>query len=520
MVQAPEGHVGKGLLVVPGTWARLSNISDDGRWIKHEEFQVGSKTFVHGQGRSVGRILERWRQLRKDRPELFERIEAMSQPAANVDSLILSWVIESQAEQYPASLWQRDCFASVFSTTATEAMHLANQISTLVTSKLQITDSDFSKQFKPLVKGKLQQLRHDFQQKYQQDAAWKVGSLEILESVVFAQEEMSKKNHEAASRNGILGDIPSGGKLQKVTECSGSSRRLKQRESHQIGSRTDSVGSVLMASPLSQTGLFQTAPQRLQTFRDGTTTAKKMSQMISKMIQQLVEIEGELEELLELSLENSLNLRLHPSLRRALHKRLADPSFEEQLKKKKEKKVQRRHRLKLRQLARDELRKVTQQKLQNHSRREVLETLKKEVKGQAKAKAKAKAKLKLSAMVKTSKTHKPSAKSKPSVLAKKKKKSSSKSSKIAEKITDVKKAEKVEKAKKPALEEPLPLEDFRGGRQVSLWARWRSSFLEPFFKQVQHFDNFRHFGGFTCGGGACGASEGQDLSVACLQAAQ
>ena len=226
---------------MPGTWARLSNISDDGRWIKHEEFQVGSKTFVHGQGRSVGRVLESWRQLRKDRPELFERIEVMSQPAANVDSLILSWVIESQAEQYPASLWQRDCFASVFSTTATEAMHLANQISTLVaakcTSKLQITDSDFSKQFKSLVKGKLQQLRHDFQQKYQQDAAWKVCSLEILESVVFAQ-EMSKKNLEdewvlkAAIRNGILGYIPSGGKLQKVTECS-----WAQAEGFQMGTK-------------------------------------------------------------------------------------------------------------------------------------------------------------------------------------------------------------------------------------------------------------------------------------------
>ena len=80
----PEGHVGKGLLVVPGTWARPSNISDDGRWIKHEEFKVGSKTFVHGQGRSVGRILESWRQLRKDRPELFERIEVNGMTAFSI----------------------------------------------------------------------------------------------------------------------------------------------------------------------------------------------------------------------------------------------------------------------------------------------------------------------------------------------------------------------------------------------------------------------------------------------------
>ena len=264
-------------------------------------------------------------------------------------------------------------------------MHLANQISTLVaakcTSKLQITDSDFSKQFKALVKGKLQQLRHEFQQKYQQDAAWKVGNLEILESVVFAQEEMSKKNLEdewvlkAAIRNGT--------KLKKVTECSWA----------QAESRLSPDGK-----PIEPDWSLSDSASEIADLQRWDYYSKEDEQHDSADEGQhleLVEIEGELEEQLELSLENSLNLRLHPSLRRALHKRLADPSFEEQLKKKKEKKVQRRHRLKLRQLARDELRKVTQQKLQNHSRREVLETLRKEVKGQAKAKAKAKAKLKL-----------------------------------------------------------------------------------------------------------------------------
>ncbi|CAJ1382899.1 unnamed protein product [Effrenium voratum] len=292
-------------------------------------------------------------------------------------------------------------------------MHLANQISTLVaakcTSKLQITDSDFSKQFKSLVKRKLQQLRHDFQQKYQQDAAWKVGSLEILESVVFAQEEMSKKNLEdewvlkAAIRNGILGYIPSGGKLQKVTECS-----WAQAEGFQMGTkRIPSDWFKDRFSWLSPDGkpiepdwsLSDSASEiaDLQRWDYHSKEDEQHDSADEGQHLELVEIEGELEEQLELSLENSLNLRLHPSLRRALHKRLADPAFEEQLK--------------LRQLARDELRKVTQQKLQNHSRRE------------------------------------------------KKKKSSAKSSKVAEKITDVKKAEKAEKAKKPALEEPLPLEE-------------------------------------------------------------
>ena len=271
-------------------------------------------------------------------------------------------------------MWQRDCFASVFSTTTTEAMHLANQISTLVaancTSKLQITDSDFSKQSKSLVKGKLQQLRHDFQQKYQQDAAWKVGRYLNLE------DEWVLK---AAIRNGILGYIPSGGKLQKVTECS-----WAQAEGFQMGTkRIPSDWFKDRFSWLSPDGkpiepdwsLSDSASEiaDLQRWDYYSKEDEQHDSADEGQHLELVEVEGELEEQLELSLENSLNLRLHPSLRRALHKRLADPSFEEQLKKKKEKKVQRRHRLKLRQLARDELRKVTQQKLQNHSRREVLD---------------------------------------------------------------------------------------------------------------------------------------------------
>ena len=159
------GSVGKGLLVVPGQWARLSNISENGTWLKTESFQVGDKTVVRKQGTSVGRILEPYRKLRKSDPELMSKLEVMSQPASNVDSVILTWSIQAQAEQYPCSMWMRDCFSSVFTDSAAEAMALANQLSCLVaekcTSKLQITDTDFSKQFKALVRSKLTEMRSE-----------------------------------------------------------------------------------------------------------------------------------------------------------------------------------------------------------------------------------------------------------------------------------------------------------------------------------------------------------------------
>ena len=96
--------------------------------------------------------------MRKSHPE----------PASNVDSVILSWVIEGQASEHPCSMWQRDCFSSVFADSAVQSMAAAQQVSCLVaatcTSKLQITDSDFAKQFKALVRKKLLALRRDFQQ--------------------------------------------------------------------------------------------------------------------------------------------------------------------------------------------------------------------------------------------------------------------------------------------------------------------------------------------------------------------
>ena len=52
------GSVGRGLLVVPGQWARLSNISEDGKWLRMETFKVGSKEVVHTKGASAGRALE------------------------------------------------------------------------------------------------------------------------------------------------------------------------------------------------------------------------------------------------------------------------------------------------------------------------------------------------------------------------------------------------------------------------------------------------------------------------------
>ena len=126
----------------------------------------------------------------------------------------------------------RDCFSSVFSDSATESMALANQLSCLVAekcaSKLQITDTDFAKQFKALVRQKLIDLRAQRQtQRKEEHSVWKVGPLEIATAVVAAEEAMAQKNLQdewvlrAAVRNGILvyrPDPASGRLVEPVSE--------------------------------------------------------------------------------------------------------------------------------------------------------------------------------------------------------------------------------------------------------------------------------------------------------------
>ena len=343
--EAVTGLVGKGLLVVPGQWARLSNISADGKWLRTERFKIGAKEIAHSQGGSVGRILEAYRKVRASHPELVAQLDIMSQPAANVDSVILSWCIEKQATEHPCSLWQRDCFSSVFSESATKAMALAQQVSCLVaakcTSKLQITDSDFAKQFKSLVRKKLIQLRHDFQHQPQplgKDAVFRVGALEIVQAVVSAQQAMSEKNAEdqwvlrAAVRNGILAWRPNlqKGCLQEVCaqpwaaemKLSMGSKRIP---AHWFADRL---------TYLTENKVPQKPDWNL------SDSARNIADLLRWDYYNPLEdgendnpegldLEGDLAEDLELEAENSLALRLHPTLRRQATRRAAEKGFQE-----------------------------------------------------------------------------------------------------------------------------------------------------------------------------------------------
>ncbi len=397
------GSVGKGLLVVPGEWARLSNISESGTWLSDETFKVGEKVITRSQGNSAGRIMLPYRRLRQSHPELMSKIEIMQQPAANVDSVILSWSIQAQAAQYPASIWMRDCFSSVFSDSATESMALANQLSCLVaekcTSKLQITDTDFAKQFKALVRHKLIDLRAQWQaQRKAEHSVWKVGPLQIVTAVVAAQEAMAEKNLKdewvlrAAVRNGILvyRPDPASGRLVELLSQSwakemglevGTKRyspewlrdRLKWRDAEGVPVKADwNLSSTAKhISDLQVWDYFH--PEDEKDF-----TEEELQPEICDGIA----------EDLELELQNSLSLRIHPSLRRAQIRRMGTAEYQS----KKERGVAKRERQrKLRKLLRKHKSKLVQknaQKLSDMSRHEALAELQPEARQKGKPKKK------------------------------------------------------------------------------------------------------------------------------------
>ena len=418
-----KGHVAKGLLVVPGQWARLSNISADGKWIQTETFQVGSKTVTHSAGASAGRALESYRKLRASHPELVAEVDIMSQPAANVDSVILSWVLQAQAEEFPCSVWQRDCFSSVFSASATESMAAAQQISCLVaakcTSKLQITDSDFAKQFKSFVRKKLVELRTEFQASRRDlTEVWRVGAKELVTAVVWAQQKMRDKNLydewvlRAAVRNGLLVWRPNlqTGQLEELT-----SQPWAKELGLEMGSRrfpvawlSDRLKWLSEGKPkvpdwdLSHTAANISELQRWDYYNPEEDAENEVDEQ--------PDLDCDFAAELELPLQNSLNLRIHPRLRRAaLRRAVAEQENAKTLGRKLDRRPERKERASDRKELRGKLVQALRSKLQGHSRAELLQSIVPHVKPKG---------VKLSSVSKPSAKNKPSAKKKASLKLK------------------------------------------------------------------------------------------------------
>jgi hypothetical protein len=127
----------------------------------------------------------------------------MSQPAANVDSIIFTWGEEEKAQDFSLSLWQRDCFSAAFTAEAEKAMFLSQSVPVIIAAKmtasLQLTDTDFPKCFKDACRQQMDVLREQHDKHSGMGGLREVfapGPLEIMKTVSAAHNHMLEKNYE------------------------------------------------------------------------------------------------------------------------------------------------------------------------------------------------------------------------------------------------------------------------------------------------------------------------------------
>ena len=159
----PVGVRGETLLIFPGVRARLENISDDGKWLEDEVFEVCGEPVVRKAGQSAGNIMITFRKLRKEHPEAFEGIRVWQQPAAVMDSILQKWSVDALQKLYPFAVWTRDCLGAALTDRAMEACFAANHICSWVppgmTPCMQLTDTDEAAPFKAACREAKEEMR-------------------------------------------------------------------------------------------------------------------------------------------------------------------------------------------------------------------------------------------------------------------------------------------------------------------------------------------------------------------------
>ena len=214
--QEPVGVVLPSILLLIGAHARLSNISDDHRWIKHEEFYEGGELRVHLAGKKT-ECLKSYVELRKEKPELFKDLVVMAAPAGFMTEVTQVWSIEDIEDRVGPSLHQRDMLASALAKVARKAMQLCQSIATWIagqmTPALQLTDTDAAFPLKSFAKKVKQEILTE--QKHAAEAAgmqpvYNCGAEEILRIAGVSHQGLKERQ---ASREWVVAGMARDGHL-------------------------------------------------------------------------------------------------------------------------------------------------------------------------------------------------------------------------------------------------------------------------------------------------------------------
>ena len=198
-----SGEIDSSILVIPGVHARLENISADGKWIQTEEFHLGGKEIVHKAGESVGNVMQSWRKLRQEAPELFAALRVWQSPTAFVDSVIFSWQ-QKESARFENLLRLVDSLSTHWSDQVQERNFLQQTVQVSVppgcTPIGQPTDTGFAMPGKAACREEHDRQRYLLKPKARQQgtpAVFKVGSREMLQAAKAMHDRFVSLNTEA-----------------------------------------------------------------------------------------------------------------------------------------------------------------------------------------------------------------------------------------------------------------------------------------------------------------------------------
>jgi hypothetical protein len=120
----PVGFIKDSILIVYGVHCRLENIcSNTGTWLEEEQFYVAGQLVHRQAGEAVpANIMQGWRKLRNEHPQLFQKkVLVWQQPAAVVDGVLYYWYQKLEASETKQMVRLVDMLRAGWSDEAQEA---------------------------------------------------------------------------------------------------------------------------------------------------------------------------------------------------------------------------------------------------------------------------------------------------------------------------------------------------------------------------------------------------------------
>jgi hypothetical protein len=220
------------ILIVHGVHCRMSNISDDRKWLEDEEFTVAGHTVFRKKGQKVGgNLMAHWSALRASNPQFFLDVVVMQQPSATCDEIIVGWSMEDLGKRFPATVLQRDLVSGALSDNAKLAAYLQQVVPCWIgpgmTPVVQVTDTDVAFPLKKIIERKKVEISQEFKEiaiLAGRDTSFKMGPPELMKVLCGAVKEFKETADaqqlvlHALRRNGQLAYITLNGKLEKLSE--------------------------------------------------------------------------------------------------------------------------------------------------------------------------------------------------------------------------------------------------------------------------------------------------------------